>query len=44
MKCNEVMTHILFDTIPNWMKYHHEKDFRIVRKVIIYIKTNVLYI
>ncbi len=29
------MTHILSDTMPSWMKYHDEKDIRIVRKVII---------
>jgi hypothetical protein len=34
MKCKEVMTHILSDTMPSWMKYHDEKDIRIVRKVI----------
>jgi hypothetical protein len=33
MKCKEVMNHILFDTMPSWMKYHDEKDTRIVRKV-----------
>ncbi|UJR15588.1 hypothetical protein I4U23_002524 [Adineta vaga] len=33
MKCKEVVTHVLYDTLPNWMKYHHEKDSRIVRKV-----------
>jgi len=35
MKCKEVMTHILFDTMPHWIKCHDEKDIRIVRKVII---------
>jgi hypothetical protein len=35
MKCKEIMTHILFDTMPSWMKYQNEKDFRVVRKVII---------
>ncbi|CAF3376351.1 unnamed protein product [Rotaria sp. Silwood1] len=32
MKCKEVMTHILFDKMPSWIKYHNEKDNRIVRK------------
>ncbi|CAF2918156.1 unnamed protein product [Rotaria sp. Silwood2] len=27
------MAHILFDTMPSWIKYHNEKDIRIVRKV-----------
>ncbi|CAF3862306.1 unnamed protein product [Adineta steineri] len=33
MKYKEMMTHVLFDTVPSWMKYHKEKDIRIVRKV-----------
>jgi hypothetical protein len=37
MKCKKVMTNIFFDKMPNWLKYHEEKDIRIVRKVIIHI-------
>jgi len=48
MKCKEVMTHILSDTMPSWMKYHDEKDIRIVRKVInnnnnINLKIKIIY-
>ena len=35
MKYREVMTQIFTEKIPNWIKYHEEKDVRIVRKVII---------
>lgn len=35
MKYREWMTQIFTEKIPNWVKYHEEKDVRIVRKVII---------
>jgi len=36
MKSKEVITHFLSDAMPTWLKYHENKNFRIVRKVILF--------